>query len=166
MDYMHWKHAAPSLLNFDINEPEKYGKPAVFRALMENGGFNSLGNLQEIAKAIKFYPEQVIFAGGASYSPEWSKIMASVLGASVKVPKIKEATALGGFICAAIGVERYSSFEEAVQSVVRLEATYEPDPEEHEVYLDLYEKWKKAYSDMLNLSDSGLLRYMWKAPGL
>jgi autoinducer 2 (AI-2) kinase len=166
MNYMHWKHAAPSLLNFDINEPEKYGKPAVFRALMENAGFNCLGNLLEIGKAVKFYPEQVIFAGGASNSPEWSKIIANVLGASVKVPKIKEATALGGFICAAIGVGRYSSFEEAVQSVVRSEATYVPDPEEHKIYLDLYEKWKKAYSVMLNLSDSGLLKYMWKAPGL
>jgi autoinducer 2 (AI-2) kinase len=165
MNYMHWKHAAPSLLNIDINEPEKYGKPAIFRALMENAGFNCLGNLEEIATAIKFFPEQVTFAGGASYSSEWCKILASVLGTSVKVPRIKEATALGALVCAAVGIGKYAGFDEAVQHVIKFEATYDPDPEENTVYRELYQKWRSIYAKMLKLSDDGLLRYMWKAPG-
>jgi autoinducer 2 (AI-2) kinase len=165
MNYMHWKHAAPSLLNFDINEPEKYGKPAIFRALMENAGFNCLGNLKEIAAAVKFYPEKITFAGGASYSSEWCKIMAGVLGTSVRVPRVKEATALGAFICAAVGVRKYDSFDEAVKHVVKFEATYDPDPEENTMYQELYQKWRSVYANILKLSDDGLMRYMWKAPG-
>ena len=165
MNYMHWKHAAPSLLNFDINEPEKYGKPAIFRALMENAGFNCLGNLKEIAAAVNFYPKQITFAGGASYSSEWCKIMASVLGMRVRVPRVKEATALGAFICAAVGIGKYDSFDEAAKHVVKFEATYDPDPEENTLYQELYQKWSSVYADMLKLSDAGLVRYMWKAPG-
>ncbi len=165
MNYMHWKHAAPSLLNFDINEPEKFGKPQIFRALMENAGFNSFGNLKEIADVIGFYPKEIIFAGGASYSPVWSSIMASVLGVKIKVPKVKEATALGGMMCAAVGTGLYKDFNEARDVVVRFEATYEPDKEEHELYKGLFDKWRRVYKEMLGLSDKGYLRYMWKAPG-
>ncbi len=165
MNYMHWKHAAPSLLNFDINEPEKFGKPQVFRALMENAGFNSYGNLKEISNTIGFYPDEVIFAGGASYSPVWSMIMASVLNVRIKVPRVKEATALGGMICAALGTGVYDDFQSATKEVVRFEAVYEPDDEEHEVYMELFKKWKKVYNAILELSDSGYLRHMWKAPG-
>ncbi len=166
MDYIEWKHAAPSLMNFDINEPEKYGKPAVFKALMENACFNSLGNLREISNVVGYFPEEVTFAGGASYSPEWSMVLASVLGTRVKVPKVKEATALGGMICASIGAGIYGSFQEAVDKVVRFEATFEPDPEDNQTYLEVYERWKEVYNNILALSDKGLLRHMWKAPGL
>jgi autoinducer 2 (AI-2) kinase len=165
MNYMHWKHASPSILNFDINEPEKFGKPQVFRALMENAGFNSLGNLQEISKAIEFYPEEIIFAEGASYSPVWASIMASILNVRVKVPKVKEATALGGMMCASVGHGTYKDFVSAKEAVVKFEAIYEPDEEEHEIYREIYEKWRRIYSHMLKLSDEGYLRYMWKAPG-
>jgi len=165
MNYMHWKHAAPSLLNFDINEPEKFGKPQVFRALMENAGFNSLGNLKEISDTIGFYPKEIVFAGGASYSPLWSSIMASVLNVRVKVPRVKEATALGGMMCAGVGTGVYRDFDEAKEAVVRFEAIYEPDREEHELYKGLFDKWRKVYKTMLELSDKGYLRYMWKAPG-
>ena len=165
MNYMHWKHAAPSLLNFDINEPEKFGKPQIFRALMENAGFNSLGNLKEIANAIGFYPEEIIFAGGASYSPVWSGIMASVLNVRVRVPKVKEATALGGMMCASVGTGVYKDFVEAKDNVVRFEAIYEPDPEEHDIYLEIFKKWREVYKSILELSDRGYLRHMWKAPG-
>ncbi len=166
MDYMQWRHAAPSLLNFDINDPERYGKPAIFRALMENAGFNSLGNLKEITRAVGVFPQEIIFAGGASYSPEWCKIMASIIGTRIKVPRIKEATALGAMICASIGSGLYTSFREATDRIVRFESIFEPDPEEHQAYLELYEKWTEVYEVMLELSDKGLLNHMWKAPGL
>ena len=165
MNYMQWKHAAPSLLNFDINDPARYGKPAVFRAMMENAAFNSLGNLKEIAAAVGFFPDRITFAGGASYSPLWCSIMASVLGVPVRTPRIKEATALGGFICAAVGAGLFADFNQAVQHTVGFEATYEPDPEEHQVYNQLFERWRRIYTHMLALSDSGETRHMWKAPG-
>lgn len=165
MDYMHWKHAAPSLLNFNINAPERYNKAAVFRSLMENAAFNSLGNLRTIAAMTGFFPKEIIFAGGAAYSPVWCGIMADVLGIPVKVPRIKEATALGACICAMVGSGRYPNFVNAAADLVRFEATYFPDQSVHETYQSHYQKWRTVYQKVAELSDAGVLSHLWKAPG-
>ncbi len=165
MDFLHWKHAAPSLLNFDITAPEDYGTATVFRALMENAAFTALGNLEVISEVTGSFPSDVTFAGGASYSPVWAGILASVLGIPVKVPRIKESTALGAFMCAAVGSGTYRDFADAAQSVCRLEAVYFPDEKEHGVYGDCYSRWKDVYRNILALADSAVLRHMWKAPG-
>jgi autoinducer 2 (AI-2) kinase len=165
MDYLHWKHAAPSLLNFNINEPEKYNKAAIFRSLMENAAYNSLGNLKTIAAMTGYFPGEVIFAGGASYSPIWCGILADVLGVPVKVPRIKEATALGALLCALIGSGRYQNFGEAVADICSFEAIYFPSNSIHQIYKEYYSNWRAVYHKLLELSDMGLLSYMWKAPG-
>lgn len=165
MNYMHWKHASPSLMNFDINRPKKTGKAATFRALMENAAFNSLGNLETITDMTGNYPEEIIFAGGASNSPVWSKIIADVLNVKIKVPKEKEATALGAFFCAAIGYGVFDNFKEAANKVSKIDAVYLPDKENNKIYKNKYNLWKKSYKDILSLSDKNILNYMWKAPG-
>lgn len=165
MNYMHWKHAAPSFINFNINEPEKYGKPAMFKALMENAAFLSLGNLQIIQEATGFFPKEITFAGGASYSSEWTRILANVLGIPVKVPRVKEATSLGVLIACLVGIKKYSSFSEAVKNVCSIESTYYPDREEHKIYQKYFDKWKRVYSKVLSITDSENLNHMWKAPG-
>ena len=128
MNYLHWKHAAPSLLNFDINNPANNGKAAVFRALMENAAFNCLGNLKIIQEASGHFPAETIFAGGASNSPVWCQILANVLGIPVKVPVVRESTALGAFICAAVGVGHFKSFAEATEAVSLMERVHLPNP--------------------------------------
>ncbi len=165
MDYLHWKHAAPSLLNFNINEPEKYNKAAIFRSLMENAAFNSLGNLRTIADTTGYFPKEIIFAGGASYSPVWCGILADVLGVPVKVPRIKEATALGALICAIIGSGLYKNFSDAVTDIAGFEAVYLPNESTHQTYQDYYHKWHTVYQKVAELSNMGVLSHMWKAPG-
>jgi autoinducer 2 (AI-2) kinase len=132
---------------------------------MENAAYNTLGNLELICEAAGSFPQEVIFAGGASYSPTWCSILASVLGVPVKVPKVKESTALGAFICAAVGAGSFKSFDEATCSTTRTEAVYLPDENDHGVYREHYERWKQVYGTILSLSDSGVLRHMWKSPG-
>ena len=165
MNYLHWKHAAPSLLNFDINNPANNGKAAVFRALMENAAFNCLGNLKIIQEASGHFPAETIFAGGASNSPVWCQILANVLGIPVKVPVVRESTALGAFICAAVGVGHFKSFVEATEAVSLMERVHLPNPRQHERYLEQYERWRAVYPQLLELADRGLTQHMWRAPG-
>lgn len=165
MNYLHWKHAAPSLLNFDINNPAHNGKAAVFRALMENAAFTCLGNLKIIQEASGYFPAEVTFAGGASNSPVWCQILANVLGIPVKVPVVRESTALGAFICAAVGVGHFQTFQEATQAVSLIERVHLPNPRQQELYHEQYEKWRSIYPQILNLADQGLVQHMWKAPG-
>jgi autoinducer 2 (AI-2) kinase len=88
------------------------------------------------------------------------------MGLPVKVPVVKEATALGAAILAGYGVGIYESIPGAAQRVVRIEKTFEPNMENHKVYMEEYEVWCKVYAAQLELSSQGLTNFMWKAPGV
>jgi len=111
-------------------------------------------------------PEHVIFANGASKSPIWCQILSDVLGIPVKVPKVKEATALGAAITAGIGVGIYQNISEAAKTLVQWDAEYAPNLENHKIYSEIYINWRKIYKESLELSNQNLTTPMWAAPGL
>ncbi len=84
----------------------------------------------------------------------------------VKVPVVREATALGAAILAGYGVGIYESIEEGARRTVRWDRTFEPDMENHSVYEELYPVWREVYAAQLDLVNEGLTRAMWTAPGL
>ncbi|PWH13461.1 MAG: autoinducer-2 kinase [Anaerolineae bacterium] len=164
MDYMHWRHAAPSILNLSL-DPERTSRAAIFRALQENAAIVTRTNLDRIEKLTGKSDQSVTFAGGASKGFLWPQILADVLQKEVQIPVVKEATALGAAINAGIGVGIYRNYEEAVQTVVKIERIYQPSRENKEVYQDLYERWLAAYPPQLELADKGITESMWRAPG-
>ena len=103
MNYISWRHAAPSFLNLSL-DAEKCGKKEMFRAIEENAAFVTLGNLKLIEALTGKFPSEVIFAGGAAKGKLWPQILSDVLGIPVKVPVVKEAAALGTAIAAGVGV--------------------------------------------------------------
>ena len=108
----------------------------------------------------------ILFAGGASKSELWSQILADVLGIRVKVPVVKEATALGTAIIAGYGVGIYEDIATTAKKLAHIDKTYEPNMKNHEVYNEMYGKWRELYQAELNLANSGLVDHMWKAPGI
>ena len=55
------------------------------------------------------------------------KYLADVTGLEVKVPVVKEATALGVAMAAGIGAGVYKSFEEAGKNIVKMERIIQPN---------------------------------------
>ena len=165
MNFISWKHAAPTFTNFEL-DPEKFNRYTFYRAILENTAFLVKGHMELVHEATGNMPTEVIFAGGASKSPLWSQILADVLGMNVKVPQVKEATALGAAILAGYGIGVYSSIEEGAQRCVRWEKTFEPNMENHQIYSDLYQTWRKVYAAQLELVNEGITRPMWIAPGI
>ncbi len=165
MNFINWKHASPTFTNF-LLEPEKFNKYTFYRAILENTALLVRSHIELVREATGHEPEELIFAGGASKSPLWSQILADVTGKPVKVPAVKEATALGAAILAGVGVGLYASLEEAVERTVKWDRVYRPDTCVKAVYEELYENWKQIYPAQLALCDRGLTRNMWIAPGL
>lgn len=165
MNFISWKHASPTFTNFDF-DPDKYNKYTFYRSIMENTALVTLGHMKLVHEATGNSPEFVVFAGGAAKSPLWCQIVSDVLGLPVRVPEVKEASALGGAILAGYGVGLYKSIPEAAGAVVRMEREFVPDASAHEVYMGMYEPWRKMYGAQLALADSGATRHMWIAPGL
>lgn len=165
MNYISWRHAAPTFTNFDF-DPEKFNRYTFYRAIMENTAMVTLGHLRLVEEATGSMPAKIVFAGGAAKSGVWCQILADVLGLPVQVPVVKEATALGGAILAGYGVGIYADIGQTAQQLVKWDKTYTPNMENHRVYNDMYPKWRKVYAAQLALSDQGTTRYMWAAPGV
>lgn len=165
MNFISWKHASPTFTNFEI-DPAKFNRYTFYRAIMENAAIVTRGHLDLVREATGNMPTEIVFAGGASKSPLWCQIVSDVLGLPVKVPVIKEATALGAAILAGCGVGVYDDVSSAAKMLVKWEKTYEPDMKAHELYSKMYKKWREIYAAQLELCDRGLTKNLWIAPGL
>ena len=165
MKYAKWYHSAPSFLNLSI-DPEVCNRASMFRSLQENAAIVSSINLENIKKFSAVEIEEIVFAGGASKGTLWCQILADVTGYRVKVPVVKEATALGTAMAASVGCGIYSSLEEAAQKLVEWDKVYEPNMENKILYNAIKLKWQRAYEVQLKLVDENITTSMWKAPGL
>lgn len=165
MNFISWKHAAPTFSNFEL-DPEKFNKYTFYHAILENTALLVKGHMELVYESTGARPSEVIFAGGASKSPLWSQILADVLNMPVRVPVVKEATALGAAILAGYGVGIYPSIAEGAAKTVQFEKTFLPDKKNHAVYEALYSKWRSFYKAQLDLVNKGITEPMWKAPGL
>lgn len=165
MNFMNWRHASPTFTNFNIN-PVLYNKYSFYRSLLENAAYLVRGHIDLVKEFTHKEPDVIIFAGGASKSSLWCQIVADVTKKPVKVPVVKEATALGAAILAGCGVGIFEDLYDGVDRCVNFEKTYYPNENNFKSYDIMYKKWKVIYKEQLKLSDQAITQYMWKAPGL
>ena len=165
MKYGKWYHASPSFLNLSLDS-SKCNKASMFRSLQENAAIVSSINLDKIKEFTNIEIDEIVFAGGASKGKLWPQILADVTGCRVKIPVVKEATALGAAMAAAIGCELYYDMAEVSAEWVKWDKTYEPNISNKEVYDKIKLKWSSAYEAQLKLVDDNITNSMWKAPGL
>ncbi len=165
MNYGKWYHASPSFLNLSL-DAALCSKGAMFRSLEENAAIVSAQNLEKIFDFSGVDTDTLVFAGGASKGFLWPQIVADVTGKKIKIPVVKEATALGGAMAAGVGAGVFESIKEAAKELVKWEKVYEPNLKNHQIYKDVRRRWKEAYKTQLKLVDEGVTTSMWKAPGL
>jgi autoinducer 2 (AI-2) kinase len=165
MDSKRWVHASPSFLQFDVDDPTRTGRAACIRAIEEEAAYTARGHLLVIEELTGERPDEVVFTGGASKGRLWPQIVADVLGVRVRVPVVKESTALAAAMFAGLGVGIYRTLDEVVDAVVRFERDVDPDLSVHDGYRERYLQWREVYLRQLALSEEGLLRPLWRAAG-
>lgn len=165
MDFSRWYHAAPSFLNLSL-DPERANKAVMFRALEENAAIVSKINMErvrEFAAADSSTP--LVLAGGASKGNLWPQILADVTGRRIRIPKVREATSLGGAAAAAVGLGLYGGLPDAADAMVRWEREVEPNRAHRAIYDAAAERWTAAYAVQKTLVDQKITTPMWSAPG-
>jgi autoinducer 2 (AI-2) kinase len=162
MNAKRWTHASPSFLQFDVTNPSGSGRGACVRALEEAAAYVARGH-RDIIGSLAEMPDEIIFTGGAAKGSLWPQLMADVLGVQVHVPAVIESSALGAALCAGTGAGIFSCLEDNREQLRQWQRTYEPSPDAVSAYDDLYETWTRVYSKMLELSEEGLLKPLWRA---
>lgn len=146
MNTQNWVHPSPSLMQYNINAPEKSGKKETIRAIMENAAYIARGHKEIIEEITSNKINAITFSGGGAKGELWPQIVADVLGVCVNIPEVKESSSLGAAIYCGIGTGIYKNVNNSVE--VKVNRTYYPNQQVHDIYNELFYKREKITNEL------------------
>ncbi len=124
-------------------------KSHVYRAILEGLSYALKEGAIRTEKKNGVTIEKLRISGGGSQSKTAMQLTADIFNLTAEQPHTYETSALGAAIDAAVGLNAFSSFRDAINSMTRVIKTYEPDPENSKIYKELFEKvYMKMYKKM------------------
>jgi len=119
-------------------------REAIFRAVLEGIACGTEDLLEQFRK--KGTPiTELYVSGGTTRSPLFMQIHADLSGIPMHITS-DYSVALGCGICAAHAVGFYSTIPQAVESMVRPAGTVLPDPQRHQAYKPVLERYRSFYA--------------------
>lgn len=115
------------------------------RALMEGVAFGVRRAAEDFEKNGSKI-ESIVMMGGASKSPVWMQMIASITGIPIKRLNCPDVCAIGAAMIAACGAGFYESYQSAANAIVAVEKVYEPDREEAVYYQKKFQKFDRLWS--------------------
>ena len=125
----------------------KHTKAHFIRALMESIGFIVLRNI-EVIEAMGIPVNEIRVLGGGSKSPVWNQIKADITGKVIWETEYSDAACLGVAIVSGCSTGLFADINQAVNEMVTLKRKYEPNAENHKLYLRQFALYKQLYSDL------------------
>ena len=92
-----------------------------------------------------FHADALRASGGSTHNAFWQQIKADVIGLPIEIADEPEASAKGAALLAGIGAGVFANVAEAAAIAYSRETAmrYEPDPDRHQQYTAIYERWIK-----------------------
>lgn len=131
----------------------RHGRAHMTRAILESIAFVVRRNI-EVLEDLNVAVPEIRALGGGARSPLWKQIEADVTKRPVLTTRQPDAATLGAAILAGVGLGRYSSAQEAAESMVQIDATFEPRPELAELYDETYAIYTQTYDSLCPVFDS------------
>lgn len=146
MPYLHGERAPlwdASARGAYLNVDYRHSRAHFIRAALEGVMFNLLSIECLLAKQTG--PTQVIHAnGGFAQSDFWVQMMADIFGVPVKLNASNESSAMGAVLLVS---DLKASLEDVAEDVL-FGKTFEPDPERHQQYKDVFSRWEEVLKRM------------------
>ncbi|SDF33406.1 FGGY-family carbohydrate kinase [Sporomusa acidovorans] len=128
-------------------------KAKIFRALLEGIAYELKINIEKMEEN-GIHIDSLRACGGGSRSDIWLQIKADIFNKEIKAVKIKEAGTLGVIIMTGFAVGLFPSFEEAMNSLVKIEKIFAPNPKNVDIYNKNYNKYKGLYASQKKLLET------------
>ena len=119
---------------------------SVFEGVVANIG-NCFELIADCARQHETNIEEVRLAGGGSGSGLWYGMIADCLARPLRVMGTQEVGTLGAALLAGVGAGVYSDARAAAGASAKVRETFEPDPANHQRYLELREKLNRIYQE-------------------
>ena len=112
----------------------------IYRSILEGLAFGLKEGADRTSKRSGIPISEIRVAGGGSQSKAAMQLTADIFGLPTSNPHIYEASGLGAAIDAAVGLQLHPNFDTAVAEMTRISNTFEPNPANHRIYNELYQK--------------------------
>ena len=112
----------------------------IYRSILEGLAFGLKEGAERTSKRSGIPISEIRVAGGGSQSKAAMQLTADIFGLPTSNPHIYEASGLGAAIDAAVGLRLHPNFDAAVAEMTRISNTFEPNPANHRIYNELYQK--------------------------
>ena len=116
----------------------------VFRAILEGICYGS-EHIFRTFRSHDYTPTEILVSGGPTKSDLWMQMHADVSNVPITLTKVTEGPVLGSAILAAAGAKIYPSVSAAVENMVTVERTIEPDRARHEEYRFYVDRYIDTY---------------------
>lgn len=140
-------HPDPNARGVFFGISVRHKKGDLVRSVMEGVAY-SLRDTIEILREKGISVKEVRAAGGGALSSLWRQIQADVFHAKVITTNVKEASATGAAMMAAVGAGAYRDLREAADSIIRIETVTDPTEENMRRYDDYYETYRSLYGTL------------------
>lgn len=131
-----------------LNLTPEHTREHILRAVYEGVAYNIRWIVEVLENDFKFPVPKLRIIGGGAYGEPWMQILADVTNRKIEtVRNPQEAGAVGVAMAAAVGLGIYPNFE-AINKVVAIQKTFEPQPQNREIYDFLYDFYKAIYTNL------------------
>ncbi len=139
------KQPGPEAKGAIVGVGDVHTRPYLYRAIIEGLAYALREGADRTNHRSREKIESIRVAGGGSASTAAVQLTADIFGLPASRPHVVEASGLGAAMDLAVGLKLHPDFETAVREMTRVSQTFEPDPENHKLYDELY---KRVYLKM------------------
>jgi ribulokinase len=122
----------------------------VYRAILEGVAYGTEYIVRHFREA-GFEPDGIYVCGGATKSDLWMQIHSDVIGLPIHLIEEENAPLLGDAVLATCGAGVYPRIEDAVEKMVKIEKTIEPEAERHRAYRFYVDSYAETYGRLRDL---------------
>lgn len=131
------------------------GAPHMYRSILEAIAFTMKNHADNMIDELDIDVNNLIISGGGSNSDLFMQIFADVFGKPTIRNVVNGAAAMGTAISIAVALNVYSSYEEAVENMVKIKDVFQPNLENTKLYKELNEN---VYKQITKHTDNVLMK--------
>ena len=122
-------------------------RTALNRAILEGTAFALRHNI-EVAREAGVRLTEIRSVGGGTRNALWNQIKADVMGLPVLLPEASVGAPFGDAILVGMGLGLYENVSQTLRQLVKLQARYEPNWDNHRKYGDIYPIFRSIYEHL------------------
>ena len=129
----------------------RHSRAHMYRSILEAIALTLKFKVDSMMEELGAKPDTIIVSGGGSNSDMFMQIFSDVFNLKSVRNVVNGAAGLGAAICAAVALNAYDSFDDAIKNMVQIKDVFEPKKENIELYKQLLEIYKDVtkYTDPL-----------------